>query len=101
MRKEVTLLASFGQLPPEATASVELLKKIDAAYRAVERPISDEEAIALVEMFGEDGCYGLASSLVHLVETAPGWPLLECLKNLTNPWVAELRERAIRGGYTL
>jgi hypothetical protein len=101
MRKEVALLATLGPLPPESTASVELLKQIDAAYRAVERPITDDEAIALVEMFGEDGCFGLASSLVHLIETAPGWPLLPCLKNVANPWIVELRERAIRGGYAL
>ena len=101
MRKEVALIAKLGPLPSESTASVELLKQLDAAYRAIERPITDEEAIALVEVFGEDGCFGLASSLVHLIETAPSWPLLLCLTNVANPWIVELRERAIRGGYTL
>lgn len=101
MRKEVALIAKLGPLPSESTASVELLKQLDAAYRAIERPITDEEAIALVDVLGEDGCFGLASSLVHLIETAPSWPLLSCLKNVANPWIVELRERAIRGGYPL
>ncbi|RYY83030.1 MAG: hypothetical protein EOO15_22065 [Chitinophagaceae bacterium] len=101
MRKEVVILTTLGPLPSETAASVELLKQLDAAYRAIDRPITDEEAIALVEMFGKDGCFGLASSLAHLIETAPSWPLSQCLRNVANPWVVELRDRAIRGGHKL
>jgi hypothetical protein len=67
-------------------------------YRGITRPITDEGAIALLELFGEDGCFGVASSLMHLIETAPGWPIKNCLTDTGNPWVLELKNRAIRGG---
>lgn len=51
----------------------------------------------MVGLFGPDGCYGLASSVMHLIETAPGWPLTECQLQLNNEWKIELGSRAIRG----
>jgi hypothetical protein len=35
---------------------------------------------------------------MHLIETAPGWPIKNCLADTANPWVLELKNRAIRGG---
>ncbi|MDB6032726.1 MAG: hypothetical protein JWM16_3064, partial [Verrucomicrobiales bacterium] len=35
--------------------------------------------LALVKVFGPDDYYGLAWSLLHLIESAPGWPLADCL----------------------
>jgi hypothetical protein len=101
MRPEVAALAQLGPLPAESEASVEFLRQLEQSYRAIARPVSDEEARALVMMFGNDGCFGLASSLMHLIETAPGWPLKDCLTNTHNEWVMELRRRAIRGGIVL
>ena len=98
MRSEVRALIELGPLPQEAHASGEHLRQIELAYRAITRPVSNEEARALVSLFGTDGCFGLASSIVHLVETAPGWPLEDCLLNTQSLWVTELRERSIRGG---
>ena len=40
-------------------------------YQSVKPPVTDEEAEELVECFGPDDCFGLAWSLVHLVETSP------------------------------
>ena len=77
---------------------MELIREYENYYRAISRPVTDEEACALVGIFGDDGCFGFASSLVHLIETAPNWPLEHCLTNTQNEWVAELRNRAIRGG---
>ncbi len=98
MRKEIQRLIELGRLPSEDAADVEMLRKYDLEYRAIERPISDEEAEALIELFGEDGCYGLASSLMHLIETAPSWPIRSCLGNVHNPWILELKARALGGG---
>jgi hypothetical protein len=39
----------------------------------------------------------MAWTLVHLVESAPGWPLLGQLPDLDNPWITLLRERATKG----
>ena len=98
MRAQIRSLLELGRLPCEDDADVEQLSKYDTAYRKIKRPVTDEEAIALVGLFGEDGCFGLASSLMHLVETAPGWPIKDALDNPGNLWVLELKNRAIRSG---
>jgi hypothetical protein len=98
MRPEIRRLVELGRLPSEDDGDVETLRKYEIEYRGITRPISDEESIALVGLFGEDGCFGFASSLMHLIETAPGWPIEACLTDTGNPWVLELKNRAIRGG---
>lgn len=101
VRIEVEKLISLGKLPSEDNATTQQLQEIDAALKAIVLPISNQEAAALVTIFGDDGCFGIAYSLVHLIETAPGWPLRLCLNNSENRWMVELRDRAIRGGFTL
>lgn len=101
MRAEVKELQKLGPLPSEDGAEVAQLKKIEELYRAIAKPLTDDEARVLVELFGPDGCFGLASSFMHLIETSPGWPLKDCFQNLDNEWKVELRNRAIRGGYQL
>lgn len=98
MRPEIRTLVELGRLPSEDGTDIEKLRKFDEAYRGITAPLTDEEAISLIAVFGDDGCFGLASSLMHLIETAPGWPIGKCLTNITNPWVLELKSRAIRGG---
>ena len=98
IREEINALNALGPLPSEHGANPELIRKYEELYRGIIRPITDEEARVLINLFGADGCFGLASSLMHLVETAPGWPLKDCLNNLENEWIAELRNRAVRGG---
>ena len=98
MRPEIQRLVELGRLPSEDDADVEKLRKYDVEYRGITRPITDEEAMALLGLFGEDGCFGLAFSLVHLIETAPGWPIKGCFEDARNPWVIELKNRAVRGG---
>lgn len=98
MRPEIRVFVELGRLPSEDDAEVELLKTYDTAYRKIEPPITDEEAIALVGLFGDDGCFGLASSVMHLIETAPGWPIEDVLAATNNAWILELTNRAIRGG---
>lgn len=99
IRTEVEELEKLGSLPSEDVAAVIQLERIEELYRAIGKPITDDEARVLVELFGPDGCYGLASSFMHLIETAPGWPLKDCLDQLNNDWKIELRNRAIRGGH--
>ena len=98
MRPEISRLVELGRLPNEDDADIEKLRKYEIEYRGIARPITDEEAMALVGLFGDDGCFGLASSLMHLIETAPGWPIKKALSDTDNPWVLELKNRAIRGG---
>ena len=98
MRSEISRLTSLGPLPLESEASGEYLEQFEAFLSSVAPPISDNEARALVQLFGPDNCFGLAWSMLHLVETAPGWPLMDCLITPSNDWVATLRDRADLGG---
>ena len=99
VRAAVASLGALGPLPSEEHLDAERVKRIENLYKSIARPITDDEARVLVSTFGNDDCFGLASSIMHLVETAPGWPLEDCLQNVSNIWIAELRNRAIRGGY--
>jgi hypothetical protein len=95
MRSEVSHLVDMGPLPPSSSGA----QRINDWQEAVERvkpPLTDEEAEALTSLFpaNEDECYGLAWVLVHLVESAPNWPLEQCLQDRGNPWIASLRRAA-------
>lgn len=63
VRTEVSELEKLGSLPSEEDAEVAELKTIEALYRAIAKPITDDEARILVELFGPDGCYGVARRL--------------------------------------
>ena len=94
MRQEVQELASLGPFPDCETAEEEQLKRYETLLSRMTTPVSDAEARCLVRLFGPDDCYGLAWTLLHLIETAPGWPLLDCLQD--HPWHERLRRRAER-----
>lgn len=96
--KEIMELKALGPLPSEDDADPIFLKKIDELIKAIVKPVSDQEARILVGLFGVDGCFGLASALMHIIETSPGWPLKDVLANLDNEWKILLKERAVRGG---
>jgi hypothetical protein len=96
MRKEVQELSDLGPLSDYETAEEEQLKRYESLLSSVTPPVSDTEARSLVHLFGPDECYGLAWTLLHLIETAPGWPLHDCLQDTDNPWRARLRLRAER-----
>ncbi|WGS87728.1 hypothetical protein [Methylomonas sp. UP202] len=100
MRPEIQQLIDLGPLPPEAEASLGYLREAEGLLRAIEKPLSDEEARNLISLFGPpDSCYGFAWSLLHLIETAPSWPMADCLENPKNEWVSSLRDRAVRRGF--
>jgi hypothetical protein len=98
MRDVVTHLVSLGRLPDEREAGVSQLQVFEAALKNIERPVSSEEALALLSVFPatESSCFGLAWSLLHLVESAPAWPGREALLQEENPWVKTMLQRAAR-----
>ena len=97
MRKEVQELVNMGPLPDCGTVAEEQLKMYESLLSRVTPPVSNDEARNLVCLFGPDDCYGLAWTLLHLIESAPGWPLHDCLKDTSNEWTKRLRLRAERG----
>jgi len=93
VRPSILRLSSLGSLPA-SDALVDSIQKYEEAIRAIVAPVTNEEAMILVRLFGPDDCFGLAWSLLHLVETAPAWPIPECLGQKTNEWIQRLEKRA-------
>lgn len=100
-RAEVIRLVEMGPFPAENGVDVDSVGKFEQALHAISRPVTDQEARLLVTVFGPDGFFGLASTLMHLIETAPNWPLTDCFSSSCNEWVVELRNRSVRGGKLL
>lgn len=96
IQQAVKELISLGTLPSSSNPNVELLEKMQKHIASVKQPISDDEAKALINIFGPDECFGLAWSILHLIESAPSWPIWDCLEDSENEWIRRLRERAIR-----
>lgn len=94
MQQAIATLVGFGSLPSSATATVPTMQAIEEQLSKVQTPVTDEEACALVKLFGPDDCFGLAWTLLHLIETAPGWPVKGALDGLEGEWIDRLRERA-------
>ena len=95
MRPEVRQLVAMAPLPTENTsgAGVEEVERFEYLLHGIEPPVTDEEAVALAHLFGPDDCYGLAATVLYLVETAPGWPI-EAAIEASNPlWARTLRNR--------
>jgi hypothetical protein len=79
VRRSITTLASLGRFPEASGANRAVVAEREAILAAIEPPLSDEEACALASLFGPDDCFELAWVLVHLIESAPGWPLAACM----------------------
>ena len=87
IRREVSTLAGLSPLPSAQRADGDVLLQQERLLGAIKKPVSDDEARVLIKLFGPDDCYGLAWALLLLIESAPGWPLVDCLTNLDNEWL--------------
>jgi len=88
----------MGPLPAEQSASVEELQERERLLKSIHKPVMDAEARELVKIFGPDDCYGLAWAMLHLIESAPSWPLADILRPPLNQWTGTLRTRAVNAG---
>ena len=97
MRQEIVELGKMGPLPPSEKAVQEnlqdLVDKYERLIMSIKKPITNEEARVLVKVFGTDDGFGLVWPLVSLVESAPGWPLADCLEDTDNEWIRMLKQR--------
>lgn len=100
IRDQVRELAALGPMPSQGDATTEQLELYERLLHSVSAPLSDEEACILVPIFGPDDCYGLAWTLLHLIESAPGWPVYDCLVAGPGEWTECLRSRAEPGHAT-
>lgn len=74
LREQIVQLVSLGRLPSSDSAEPDDLDTRAALMKSIARPVTDEEARALLDLFGPDDCFGLAWRLLHLIETAPTMP---------------------------
>ncbi|MEU8550551.1 hypothetical protein AB0C81_26820 [Streptomyces roseoverticillatus] len=70
MRPEVQTFVAVGPLP-DWDADEEEIDRRANQLEAISAPVTADEAHALTACFGPDDCYGLAWSLLHLIETSP------------------------------
>ena len=103
MRPEVIELEKLGPLPSFDVVLRDTLDNLVERYEElitfVESPVTDDEARVLVKLFSPDDCFGLDWTLVTLVESAPGWPIPDCLENTSNSWIRLLRQRLRNSGF--
>lgn len=93
IRSQVHELAKLGSFPSSQEVDLDLIRKQEQLLSSIERPVSNDEARELIKLFGPDDYYGLIWTVPHLVETAPGWPLTDCLTDNSNEWIATLKLR--------
>ena len=102
MRPEVIELEKLGPLPSCDSVLRDNLGDQVGRYEQlitrIESPVTDDEAKILVNLFSSDDCFGLDWTLVTLVESAPSWPIPECLENTSNQWIRLLRQRLRNSG---
>ncbi|WP_240363264.1 MULTISPECIES: hypothetical protein [unclassified Streptomyces] len=97
MRPEVEAFIADGPLPGW-DASEDEIERRDGQLRVISRPVTGEEAKALVSCFGPDDCYGVAWTLLHLIETGPNPVLTAPPAAEANGWHHTLWRRIVHGG---
>lgn len=98
-RHEINELLKLGALPESNRANEEQITRTTELLLSIAPPVTREEGIALMQLFGPDECFGLAWTLIHLIESAPGGAPVDALDEnaFDNEWIRLLRERALRG----
>ena len=76
----VSVLGRLGSRPDESENQVRragFFEEFEQAIQEITTPLSSEEARVLVQLFPTASCQGLDWSLLHLVETTEGWPIID------------------------
>src|SRR5687768_15601196 len=89
VRDAVKALVAAGPMPSEDDEDSDL-ENWEKPLLSLKAPLSDEEADALIGIFPPDLAFGLGFTLLHLVESAPGWGLAMAARIQEKEW----RERA-------
>ena len=75
MQAYILELNELGPFPSSSALDLGTLIKYQDLITPTKQPISNDEAKILLKLFGSDDCFGLAWTLVHLIESAADWPL--------------------------
>jgi len=91
-------LVELGALPTEddAPARPDVLRRQQQLLEQIVAPVDDARALELLNLFPSDesDAFGLAWTLVHLVESAPGWPIQDAIVQAPPYWGSVLMARA-------
>src|SRR3546814_10482130 len=92
VRSEIFNLIDLGPLPSEAGSVTDVARR-QTLIQSIAPPLTLAEATALAGVLGPDNCFGLAWTVVHLIESAPGWSV-EHVPSGSSPLLDTLRGRA-------
>lgn len=87
IRREVQDFVNMGPLPPSSLAQEHDIDHRAELLERIAPPVTQEEAESLVKCFGEDECFGLAWTLLHLIETSPQLPHIDESVLRSNEWL--------------
>jgi hypothetical protein len=94
VRQVVEDFVELGPLP-DSRASEETIGAHQTLLARITPPLTGDEAAAVISSFGPDYCYGLAWTLLHLIESAPGGvPIKERPPETANAWIKRLWARS-------
>ena len=97
MRPEVQAFVANGPLPGQDADEGEIDRRV-GQLEAIGAPLTAEEACSLAACFGQDDCYGVAWSLLHLIETGPGAVLTSRPGPADSEWLHRLWTRMVNAG---
>ena len=97
IRPEVARLVELGPWPSSQAVSPEEVDERLGLLQRASRPVTLDEARALIKLFGPDDFFGVVWELISLIESAPGWPSGVDLQG-DQEWVELLRIRARNAG---
>lgn len=95
MRRSVNELIKMGPLPSEERSDIDFIQKYQNILHSIQPPLSNEEATKLTTLFGNDESYGLAWSLLHLIESSADFSVDKQLLENGNPWIQLLKKRTM------
>lgn len=96
IRPEISELVKLGRFPASQDVVLSVMERQEQLLGSIVPPVSDDEARELIKLFGSDDYFGGAWTVLHLIESAPNWPLDDCLVDDSNEWIARLRLRLER-----
>ncbi|RZK27877.1 MAG: hypothetical protein EOO63_12455 [Hymenobacter sp.] len=86
VRKEIEALYQLGRLPDDSEDIGDgVLERYEALLGEIKSLSSPEEAEKIIALFPQTSCFGLEWTLLHLLETTPGWPIIAVIEQCPSP----------------
>jgi hypothetical protein len=95
VRNEVLELGKLGPLPNDDQEIADgVLERYEELLLSIKPPVTLAEADQLVRIFPPIACFGAEWTLLHLIESAPGWPILQVIEDCSSTeWKNYMLER--------